>query len=165
MGKVRRKQKRGSKGTGGTKIPASKVARPTATSKNKVASETANPFKDAKKRREDRKAQFLNKLHSTQKALKRDAEVKKVGKALGEVGTLSDILSEYNVQNRSKDKDKEHSKSKAPQRKRLRNKTRQKILAQEVNLFSRVLSHPAFKDDPCKAVSEHLRNQFGASRN
>ena len=62
--------------------------------------------------------------------------------------------------------------------KRLRNKTRQKILVREVNLFSKVLQHPckltfvyvwfdgnqtclAFKENPCSAVSTHLKNTFG----
>jgi len=44
------------------------------------------------------------------------------------------------------------------------NRTKERITSEEVNHFSQVNDHPAFKADPLAAIREHLKNTVAAGK-
>jgi len=44
------------------------------------------------------------------------------------------------------------------------NRTKERITAEEVNHFSQVVEHAAFKANPLAAIAEHLKNTLAARR-
>ena len=118
------------------------------------------------------------RYRAIQKEQHQKQQIRASGKALGTISSLSSILDEVSATT-SKVKGLKKPKSTRlaiaplpyhihpslpvkprPARKRMRNATRQKILAREVSLFSKVLKHPAFKEDPCQTIATHLTNML-----
>lgn len=118
------------------------------------------------KRREQRKHKFLQQLERTDKALKRDKAVKVSGKAFGTISDLTEAIASFETTVASRTRrrtvgEKAARKASRTKRKKLnpnKVKSRKQLVRAEGNLFSQVLEHPAFQQDPCAAIAQHIKN-------
>jgi len=117
----------------------------------KTAVDTNPKKKTLKEKKEEKRADFLDRLHQTKRSIQVDKSVKKYGHGLGNTSNLAEAISQYAQETRKiGDAKKKQTK--------MTNKRRKNLAMKEVSLFNQVLVHPAFKMNPSAAIGEHLKN-------
>jgi hypothetical protein len=160
-------------------------ARKRFTKQAKRQSEASNPFHTAtklevvhsllqepglsrgKRKRLERRERLAakNELVAKLGANKRKEDNKKKHGTLADMSDMSSFLEDYDTSVKLK-KTKKGTvivKSVSTHGK-VSNRTKERITAEEVNHFSQVVEHAAFKANPLAAIAEHLKNTLAARR-
>jgi hypothetical protein len=106
-----------------------------------------------------------NELVAMLGANKKKDDKKKKNGSLADMGDMTSFLEDYdkNVVLKSTKKGTVIIKSTSTHGK-VSNRTKERITSEEVNHFSQVNDHPAFKTDPLAAIREHLKNTVAAGK-